>query len=141
MLSHGIFTQVLSLIYTGVVQCLSCMMYDAGFTFLIRKGEICFDLNLTDFAFSARFKEGFNLQLGCQLILLGSLVLLTTASLRRSFRLRKDRPSSPGEPHTPDANHTDFLIYEEVMQYVSRSGQRPRLVVLIGRFCLLKDSV
>ncbi|KAK2820385.1 hypothetical protein Q5P01_023344 [Channa striata] len=36
------------------------------------------------------------------------------ASLRRSFRLRKDCQSSPGEPQTPDANHTDFLIYEEV---------------------------
>ncbi|KAF3704417.1 MAGUK p55 subfamily member 3 Discs large -like protein 3 Protein MPP3 [Channa argus] len=45
-----------------------------------------------------------------------------TSSLRRSFRLRKDCQSSPGEPQTPDAEHTDFLIYEEVMQYLLRPG-------------------
>ncbi|XP_071318335.1 MAGUK p55 subfamily member 3-like isoform X4 [Trachinotus anak] len=54
------------------------------------------------------------------------------ASLRRSFRLRKERQASPGEAHTPDANHTDFLIYEEVTQYLPRPGERPRLIVLIG---------
>uniref|UniRef100_A0A7N8YCU4 MAGUK p55 scaffold protein 3b n=1 Tax=Mastacembelus armatus TaxID=205130 RepID=A0A7N8YCU4_9TELE len=58
---------------------------------------------------------------------------LTTASLRRSFRLRRDRQGSPGEPQTPDANHTDFLIYEEVTHYLPRPGERPRLIVLIGR--------
>ncbi|XP_067344513.1 MAGUK p55 subfamily member 3-like isoform X2 [Channa argus] len=55
-----------------------------------------------------------------------------SASLRRSFRLRKDCQSSPGEPQTPDAEHTDFLIYEEVMQYLLRPGERPRLIILIG---------
>ncbi|XP_026171818.1 MAGUK p55 subfamily member 3-like [Mastacembelus armatus] len=54
------------------------------------------------------------------------------ASLRRSFRLRRDRQGSPGEPQTPDANHTDFLIYEEVTHYLPRPGERPRLIVLIG---------
>ncbi|XP_028990661.1 MAGUK p55 subfamily member 3-like isoform X2 [Betta splendens] len=67
------------------------------------------------------------------------------ASLRRSFRLRKDRQSSSTESHTPDANHTDFLIYEEVMQYAPRPGERPRLVVLIGslgaRIAELKQKV
>lgn len=59
---------------------------------------------------------------------------LTTAGLRRSFRLRRDRQGSPGEAQTPEANHTDFLIYEEVTQYLPRTGDRPRLVVLIGTF-------
>lgn len=67
------------------------------------------------------------------------------ASLRRSFRHRKDRQGSPGEAHTPDANHTEFLIYEEVAQYLSRPGERPRLVVLIGslgaRITELKQKV
>lgn len=62
---------------------------------------------------------------------------LTTAGLRRSFRLRRDRQGSPGEPQTPDANHTEFLIYEEVTQYLPRPGERPRLIVLIGRFMLV----
>uniref|UniRef100_A0A8C4FCW7 MAGUK p55 scaffold protein 3b n=1 Tax=Dicentrarchus labrax TaxID=13489 RepID=A0A8C4FCW7_DICLA len=57
---------------------------------------------------------------------------LTTVGLRRSFRLRKDRQGLPGEPQTPDANHTEFLIYEEVTQYLPRPGERPRLIVLIG---------
>uniref|UniRef100_A0A671UMN9 MAGUK p55 scaffold protein 3 n=1 Tax=Sparus aurata TaxID=8175 RepID=A0A671UMN9_SPAAU len=69
----------------------------------------------------------------------------TTAGLRRSFRLRKDRQSSPGEPQTPDANHTEFLIYEEVTQYRPRPGERPRLIVLIGslgaRITELKQKV
>ncbi|XP_013869380.1 MAGUK p55 subfamily member 3 isoform X2 [Austrofundulus limnaeus] len=43
-----------------------------------------------------------------------------SASLRRSFRLRKDRQGS--EAQTPDANQTDFLIYEEVTQYLPRPG-------------------
>ncbi|XP_044035726.1 MAGUK p55 subfamily member 3 isoform X1 [Siniperca chuatsi] len=68
-----------------------------------------------------------------------------SAGLRRSFRLRKDRQGSPGEPHTPDANHTEFLIYEEVTQYLPRPGERPRLIVLIGslgaRITELKQKV
>ncbi|XP_029383060.1 MAGUK p55 subfamily member 3-like isoform X2 [Echeneis naucrates] len=67
------------------------------------------------------------------------------ASLRRSFRLRKDRHASPGEAHTPDANPTEFLIYEEVTQYLPRPGDRPRLIVLIGslgaRITELKQKV
>ncbi|XP_075949838.1 MAGUK p55 subfamily member 3-like [Anarhichas minor] len=54
------------------------------------------------------------------------------ASLRRNFRLRKDRHNSPGEAQTPEANHTEFRIYEEVTQYLPRPGERPRLIVLIG---------
>uniref|UniRef100_A0A671UMZ1 MAGUK p55 scaffold protein 3 n=1 Tax=Sparus aurata TaxID=8175 RepID=A0A671UMZ1_SPAAU len=69
----------------------------------------------------------------------------TYTGLRRSFRLRKDRQSSPGEPQTPDANHTEFLIYEEVTQYRPRPGERPRLIVLIGslgaRITELKQKV
>ncbi|KAM9336091.1 MAGUK p55 subfamily member 3-like [Symphorus nematophorus] len=68
-----------------------------------------------------------------------------SAGLRRSFRLRRDRQSSPGEPQTPDANHTEFLIYEEVTQYLPRPGERPRLIVLIGslgaRITELKQKV
>ncbi|XP_041671661.1 MAGUK p55 subfamily member 3-like isoform X2 [Cheilinus undulatus] len=68
-----------------------------------------------------------------------------SAGLRRSFRGRKDRQSSPGEPHTPDTNHTEFLIYEEVTQYLPRPGERPRLIVLIGslgaRLTELKQKV
>ncbi|KAK5850842.1 hypothetical protein PBY51_001684 [Eleginops maclovinus] len=67
------------------------------------------------------------------------------ASLRRSFRLRKDRQGSPGEPQTPDTNHKEFLIYEEVTQYLPRPGERPRLIVLIGslgaRITELKQKV
>ncbi|XP_042363607.1 MAGUK p55 subfamily member 3-like isoform X5 [Plectropomus leopardus] len=67
------------------------------------------------------------------------------SGLRRSFRLRKDRQASPGEPQTPDANHTEFLIYEEVTQYLPRPGERPRLIVLIGslgaRITELKQKV
>lgn len=57
---------------------------------------------------------------------------LRTASLRRSFRLKKDRQGS--ETQTPDANQSEFLIYEEVAQYLPRAGERPRLIVLIGRY-------
>ncbi|XP_017288806.1 MAGUK p55 subfamily member 3-like isoform X2 [Kryptolebias marmoratus] len=67
------------------------------------------------------------------------------ASLRRSFRLRKDHQDSPAEAQTPDAKQTEFLIYEEVTQYVPRSGERPRLIVLIGslgaRITELKQKV
>ncbi|XP_059180550.1 MAGUK p55 subfamily member 3-like isoform X2 [Centropristis striata] len=66
------------------------------------------------------------------------------AGLRRSFRLRKDRQDS-GEPKTPDGNHTEFEIYEEVTQYLPRPGERPRLIVLIGslgaRITELKQKV
>uniref|UniRef100_A0A671UMP6 MAGUK p55 scaffold protein 3 n=1 Tax=Sparus aurata TaxID=8175 RepID=A0A671UMP6_SPAAU len=72
-------------------------------------------------------------------------ICLLPPGLRRSFRLRKDRQSSPGEPQTPDANHTEFLIYEEVTQYRPRPGERPRLIVLIGslgaRITELKQKV
>ncbi|XP_068614003.1 MAGUK p55 subfamily member 3-like [Brachionichthys hirsutus] len=54
------------------------------------------------------------------------------AGLRKNVHLRKDGQSSPGEPRTPDANRTAFLIYEEVTQYLPRPGERPRLIVLIG---------
>ncbi|KAJ4940464.1 hypothetical protein JOQ06_026767 [Pogonophryne albipinna] len=68
-----------------------------------------------------------------------------SASLRRSFRLRKDRQASPGELQTPDTNHKEFLIYEEVTQYLPRPGERPRLIVLIGslgaRITELKQKV
>uniref|UniRef100_UPI0037E80EF5 MAGUK p55 subfamily member 3-like isoform X1 n=1 Tax=Semicossyphus pulcher TaxID=241346 RepID=UPI0037E80EF5 len=68
-----------------------------------------------------------------------------SAGLRRSFRGRKDRQGSPGEPQTPDANHTEFLIYEEVTHYLPRTGERPRLIVLIGslgaRLTELKQKV
>lgn len=57
----------------------------------------------------------------------------STAGLRRSFRAKRDRQGSPGDPHTPDANHSEFLIYEEVTQYLPRPGERPRLIVLIGK--------
>ncbi|KAM6964571.1 MAGUK p55 subfamily member 3-like isoform 3-T3 [Tautogolabrus adspersus] len=67
------------------------------------------------------------------------------AGLRRSFRGRKDHQGSPGEPHTPEANHTEFLIYEEVTHYLPRPGERPRLIVLIGslgaRLTELKQKV
>ncbi len=62
-----------------------------------------------------------------------------TAGLRRSFRLRKDRQRSPGECQTPETNHTEFLIYEEVTQYLPRAGERPRLIVLIGKFTVEFD--
>lgn len=55
-----------------------------------------------------------------------------TASLRRNLRLKKDCQ----EPKTPDANQTDFRIYEEVTQYLPCPGDRPRLIVLIGTFNL-----
>ncbi|XP_039990427.1 MAGUK p55 subfamily member 3 isoform X2 [Xiphias gladius] len=75
----------------------------------------------------------------------GALNGKDVASLRRSFRLRKDRQGSPGEAHTPDTSHTDFLIYEEVTQYLPRPGERPRLIVLIGslgaRITELKQKV
>ncbi|XP_024140141.1 MAGUK p55 subfamily member 3 isoform X2 [Oryzias melastigma] len=52
------------------------------------------------------------------------------ASLRRSFRLKRDRQSAPAD--AADPKHTEFLIYEEVTQFVTRPGERPRLIVLIG---------
>uniref|UniRef100_A0A8C4GTW3 MAGUK p55 scaffold protein 3b n=1 Tax=Dicentrarchus labrax TaxID=13489 RepID=A0A8C4GTW3_DICLA len=80
---------------------------------------------------STQFQErGFQYVGLCPSYLCSSL---TTVGLRRSFRLRKDRQGLPGEPQTPDANHTEFLIYEEVTQYLPRPGERPRLIVLIGK--------
>uniref|UniRef100_A0A3P9L753 Membrane protein, palmitoylated 3b (MAGUK p55 subfamily member 3) n=1 Tax=Oryzias latipes TaxID=8090 RepID=A0A3P9L753_ORYLA len=52
------------------------------------------------------------------------------SSLRRSFRLKKERQSAPAE--AADPKNTEFLIYEEVTQYVPRPSERPRLIVLIG---------
>uniref|UniRef100_A0A3B5PS68 MAGUK p55 scaffold protein 3 n=1 Tax=Xiphophorus maculatus TaxID=8083 RepID=A0A3B5PS68_XIPMA len=60
------------------------------------------------------------------------LYVSTAASLRRSFRLKKDRQGSPAETQTPDGHRTDFRIYEEVTQYLPRPGEKPRLIVLIG---------
>ncbi|XP_075890328.1 MAGUK p55 subfamily member 3-like [Nelusetta ayraudi] len=54
------------------------------------------------------------------------------AGLRKNFRLRKERHGSPGDPQTPDTSHAEFMIYEEVMQYLPHPGDRPRLIVLIG---------
>lgn len=65
---------------------------------------------------------------------------LTTASLRRNVHLKKDRHTSSSEPRTPDAHQADFLIYEEVTQYLPRPGDRPRLIVLIGMFNLVFGS-
>ncbi|XP_057682322.1 MAGUK p55 subfamily member 3-like isoform X2 [Corythoichthys intestinalis] len=45
---------------------------------------------------------------------------------RRSFRMKRERQSSPGD------DFYDFHIYEEVALYVPRPGDRPRLVVLLG---------
>uniref|UniRef100_A0A8C6P7C3 MAGUK p55 scaffold protein 3 n=1 Tax=Nothobranchius furzeri TaxID=105023 RepID=A0A8C6P7C3_NOTFU len=73
---------------------------------------------------STQFQESLN----CVFLFVSS-----TASLRRSFRLRKDHQGSPAEANTPDANQKDFLIYEEVTQYLPRPGERPRLIALIGR--------
>uniref|UniRef100_A0A3Q2PNR2 MAGUK p55 scaffold protein 3 n=1 Tax=Fundulus heteroclitus TaxID=8078 RepID=A0A3Q2PNR2_FUNHE len=56
----------------------------------------------------------------------------TTASLRRSFRLKKDRQGSPAEAQTPDGHPAEFRIYEEVTQYLPHPGEKPRLIVLIG---------
>ncbi|XP_054913811.1 MAGUK p55 subfamily member 3-like isoform X1 [Poeciliopsis prolifica] len=55
-----------------------------------------------------------------------------SASLRRSFRLKKDRQGSPAETQTPEGQRSDFRIYEEVTQYLPRPGEKPRLIVLIG---------
>ncbi|XP_061613011.1 MAGUK p55 subfamily member 3-like isoform X3 [Phyllopteryx taeniolatus] len=67
------------------------------------------------------------------------------AGLRRSLRLKREREGSPAEPRTPDANHGDFLIYEEVALYLPRPGERPRLIVLLGslgsRVAELKQKV
>uniref|UniRef100_A0A1A8BMD5 Membrane protein, palmitoylated 3 (MAGUK p55 subfamily member 3) n=4 Tax=Nothobranchius TaxID=28779 RepID=A0A1A8BMD5_NOTKA len=75
----------------------------------------------------------------------GALNGKDVASLRRSFRLRKDHQGSPAEANTPDANQKDFLIYEEVTQYLPRPGERPRLIALIGslgsRITELKQKV
>ncbi|XP_037134720.1 MAGUK p55 subfamily member 3-like isoform X2 [Syngnathus acus] len=65
------------------------------------------------------------------------------AGQRRSFRLKREQQNSLVEPCTPDGNHIDFLIYEEVTLYLP--GDRPRLVVLLGslgsRIAELKQKV
>ncbi|XP_061561923.1 MAGUK p55 subfamily member 3-like isoform X2 [Phycodurus eques] len=68
-----------------------------------------------------------------------------SAGLRQSLRLKREREGSPAEHRTPDANHGDFLIYEEVALYLPRPGERPRLIVLLGslgsRVAELKQKV
>ncbi|XP_047232246.1 MAGUK p55 subfamily member 3-like isoform X4 [Girardinichthys multiradiatus] len=68
-----------------------------------------------------------------------------TSSLRRSFRLKKERQGSPTEAQTLDAHQTEFQIYEEVSQYLPHPGEKPRLIVLIGslgaRITELKQKV
>ncbi|XP_034050535.1 MAGUK p55 subfamily member 3-like [Thalassophryne amazonica] len=54
------------------------------------------------------------------------------ASLRRSFRLRKDHQNTSVEACVPESTQTDLLIYEEVSKYLPSSSERPRLIVLIG---------
>ncbi|KAK7919607.1 hypothetical protein WMY93_010891 [Mugilogobius chulae] len=54
------------------------------------------------------------------------------ASLSRSLRLKRDRQASTGDAHTPEVINTEFLIYEEVTQYLPRPDENPRLIVLIG---------
>ncbi|XP_074520224.1 MAGUK p55 subfamily member 3-like isoform X2 [Halichoeres trimaculatus] len=75
----------------------------------------------------------------------GALNGKDVAGFRRSFRAKRDRQGSPGDPHTPNAHHSEFLIYEEVTQYLPRPGERPRLIVLIGslgaRLTELKQKV
>ncbi|CAG5906572.1 unnamed protein product [Menidia menidia] len=72
----------------------------------------------------------------------GALNGKDVASLRRSFRLRKDRQGASAEA---EGNQTEFLIYEEVTQYLPRPGERPRLIALIGslgaRITELKQKV
>lgn len=59
---------------------------------------------------------------------------LVPAGLRRSFRLgRRERLGSPQEAKTPAVESPELLTYEEVTRYQQQPGERPRLVVLIGR--------
>lgn len=57
------------------------------------------------------------------------------AGLRRSFRLgRRERLGSPQEGKgSAGAESPELLTYEEVTRYQHQPGERPRLVVLIGR--------
>ncbi|MED6244085.1 MAGUK p55 subfamily member 3 [Ataeniobius toweri] len=75
----------------------------------------------------------------------GALNGKDVASLRRSFRLKKERRGSPTEAQTLDAHQTEFQIYEEVSQYLPHPGEKPRLIVLIGslgaRITELKQKV
>ncbi|XP_047232243.1 MAGUK p55 subfamily member 3-like isoform X2 [Girardinichthys multiradiatus] len=75
----------------------------------------------------------------------GALNGKDVASLRRSFRLKKERQGSPTEAQTLDAHQTEFQIYEEVSQYLPHPGEKPRLIVLIGslgaRITELKQKV
>lgn len=60
---------------------------------------------------------------------------LIPAGLRRSFRLgRRERLGSSQEGKTPTVIESpELLTYEEVTRYQQRPGERPRLVVLIGK--------
>ncbi|MED6286374.1 MAGUK p55 subfamily member 3 [Characodon lateralis] len=75
----------------------------------------------------------------------GALNGKDVASLRRSFRLKKERQGSPTEAQTLDTHQTEFQIYEEVSQYLPHPGEKPRLIVLIGslgaRITELKQKV
>lgn len=60
---------------------------------------------------------------------------LPQAGLRRSFRLGcRERPGSSqeGKP-SMGAEAPELLTYEEVARYQQQPGERPRLVVLIGK--------
>lgn len=69
-------------------------------------------------------------------------MLLHPAGLRRSFRLsRKDRQGSSGDANALDSSDQDFLTYEEVTRYQHRPHERPRLVVLIGKWPLSEGGI
>lgn len=61
--------------------------------------------------------------------------LFPKAGLRRSFRLgRRERMENPQEGKmSAVAESLELLTYEEVTRYQHQPGERPRLVVLIGR--------
>lgn len=60
---------------------------------------------------------------------------LPQAGLRRSFRLGcRERLGGSQEAKVPaGAESQELLTYEEVARYQQQPGERPRLVVLIGR--------
>ncbi|KAM9773346.1 MAGUK p55 subfamily member 3-like isoform 3-T3 [Syngnathus typhle] len=95
---------------------------------------------------SARFQERrlrYRLKTGSFPSIAATYERHDPAGRRRSFRLKREQQNSSVEPCTPDANHIDFLIYEEVTLYLP--GDRPRLVVLLGslgsRIAELKQKV
>lgn len=78
----------------------------------------------------------------CRRPLLGNLRTNATlsffppqAGLRRSFRLgcRERLGGSQEAKVTAGAESQELLTYEEVARYQQQPGERPRLVVLIGR--------